>query len=189
MMDTETASKEVSAPIPASERFYRLGNVIIDRDTRCLMREGEVTRLEPRVFALLTYLVNNPGREISRQELGAQVWNGVTVVDEAIQRAVSILRGALGDSPKLALYIQTTAGGGYRLTCDAAAVPTNRSVSPATRQLVMVGGAGLLLGILAMSWYASLAPVTPEPSFAPAAPVAYAPDRPSAPTPEAPPAP
>jgi DNA-binding winged helix-turn-helix (wHTH) protein len=180
MMDENTASAE-PAPTPASERFYRLGNIIVDQDTRLLLREGEVVRLEPRVFALLTHLASNAGREISRQELGVQVWHGANVVDEAIQRAVSLLRAALGDSPKQALYIQTTASGGYRLTCDVAVVRSPRVAPPVNRQLVAAGGAGLLVGLLAATWSASLTS-TPTPT-APEAPIARMSEMSSEPTP------
>lgn len=106
-------------------RFYRLGDVIVDRDTRTLLREGEAVRLEPRVFALLDYLSVQGGREVSRAELIAEVWRGAHVVDEAVHRAVSLLRSALGDTAQRPTYLQTTPAKGYRLlqAVDAAPPP------------------------------------------------------------------
>lgn len=182
MTDIPMDSAATSAPLTPQERFRRLGDIVVDRETRCVLREGESTRLEPRVFALLIYFMDNPGREISRQELGTRVWNGVHVVDEAIQRAISVLRQALGDTPKQGLHIQTTSGGGYRLVSDVGPVMSQSAALPANwRNLAIAAAAGVLVGVTLMSALGSGDAVAPEapapaerasaqPAEAPAAP-------------------
>src|SRR5262249_1613080 len=141
----------------------RLGDVVIDCDTRCVFRDGVATRLEPRVFELLLYFVANPGREISRRELGERVWKGVHVVDEAIQRAVSVLRQALGDTPKQGLHIQTTAAGAYRLVSDVAALRAPSILAPTGwRNLAIAAVLGMVLGVTAAGWSASSHSVAPR---------------------------
>lgn len=166
MTDVAMESEAKSAPLPPQERYRRLGDLVIDREMRCVLREGQATRLEPRVFALLLYFIDNAGREISRQELGERVWNGVHVVDEAIQRAISVLRQALGDTPKQGLHIQTTASGGYRLVSEVGGVPAH-ALSLAVNWKV-VGAAlavGVLLGVSVMALLGGADP----PAYAPEA--------------------
>lgn len=166
MTDATLGNDGQTAPLPAQERYRRLGDLVVDRETRCVLRDGQAMRLEPRVFALLAYFMDNPGREISRQELGQRVWNGVHVVDEAIQRAISVLRQALGDTPKQGLHIQTTVNGGYRLVSEVSGVQRQKlSALGDWRPLAVAGLLGLLLGVTAMSWLGG-----ERPAYAPEAP-------------------
>jgi DNA-binding winged helix-turn-helix (wHTH) protein len=170
MTDVTSETLADPAPIAPQERYRRLGDIVIDRETRSVMRDGQATRLEPRVFTLLLYFMDNPGREISRQELGERVWNGVHVVDEAIQRAISVLRQALGDTPKQGLHIQTTTGGGYRLVSEVAAVPSQALTGARDwRALAVAAALGGLLGVMTMMWMGGSDMRAPE---APPAPVA-----------------
>jgi DNA-binding winged helix-turn-helix (wHTH) protein len=170
MTDIPMNSATEAAQIAPTDRYRRLGDVIVDSETRCVLREGQATRLEPRVFTLLLYFMENPGREISRRELGERVWNGVHVVDEAIQRAISVLRQALGDTPKQGLHIQTTTNGGYRLVSEMASVRAQSLEPPANwRNLAIAAAAGVLAGVLLTTLFSMEEEVTPTPSAAPVA--------------------
>lgn len=167
MTDAAMESEANAAPLQPKERYRRLGDLVIDRETRCVLRDGQATRLEPRVFALLLYLIDNAGREISRQELGERVWNGLHVVDEAIQRAISVLRQALGDTPKQGLHIQTTASGGYRLVSEVGRVPIHALSAAANWKVVSAALAvGVLLGVSVMALLGG----ANSPAYAPEAP-------------------
>src|SRR5215472_11220458 len=61
------------------------------RDTR-----GEIP-LRPKSFALLRYLLQNPGRLISKDELVDAVWPNVIVGDDSLAQCMSELRNALND--------------------------------------------------------------------------------------------
>lgn len=185
MTDVSIEAAGEPAPMPPQDRFRRLGDIVIDRETRCVLRDGQATRLEPRVFALLIYLMDNPGREISRQELGTQVWNGVHVVDEAIQRAISVLRQALGDTPKQGLHIQTTQTGGYRLVSSVGGIPTQGFIQPLTnwKPLAVAAALGLVLGVSLMSLVGGGKDATP---IAPRAVISQETPTPDAIAPEAP---
>lgn len=181
-------------------RFFVLGEVVADPDRNVLLRHGEIVKLEPRVMALLSYLAANQGRIVGKDELVAKVWGGTHVVDEAVQRAVSILRTALGDDARRPRVIETVPTKGYRLMIEPK--PLESPVVPVSagfansRVLVLVLLAllaGLILGGLFMQMRERplserLAPEAPTPSPTPEArPPAYAPE---APTPQpAPPAP
>ena len=77
--------------------------------------EGETVRpLQPRAFSLLRYLVEHPGRVVTKEELFEQVWDGAVVTESALSYAVAQVRKALSDSGRNPLYLETVHRRGYR---------------------------------------------------------------------------
>ncbi len=72
-------------------------------------------RLEPVVANVLTMLLNNAGRLVSRERILDCVWKDRVVVDESLSRAISRIRSVLGDTKKPHRYIETLPKRGYRL--------------------------------------------------------------------------
>jgi DNA-binding winged helix-turn-helix (wHTH) protein len=166
-------------PVPvALRRFFVLGEVVADTERNVLLRHGELVKLEPRVMALLAYLAANEGRVVGKDELIAHVWNGHHVVDEAVQRAVSMLRAALGDDAKHPHLIETVPTRGYRLMVrprplEAPVAPVSAGFA-GSRVLILVITAllaGLVIGGALMNRGAreSVAPPAPTPSPTPQA--------------------
>ena len=86
--------------------------VSIDQDARQVVLDGKNIDLSPTDYKLLTYLVSNAGKALSRRQILNKVWNydyygDLRTVDTHINR----LRIKLGDKGK---YIQTVRGYGYR---------------------------------------------------------------------------
>jgi DNA-binding winged helix-turn-helix (wHTH) protein len=52
--------------------------------------------LRQRTFEVLTYLVRNSGRLVSKQELFAAVWRDVAVTDDSLVQCLVEIRRALG---------------------------------------------------------------------------------------------
>src|SRR3954451_22501736 len=52
----------------------KVGDVVLDPLTREVWRDGRPISLSPREFALLEYLMRNPGRTLTRSAIVAQVW-------------------------------------------------------------------------------------------------------------------
>ena len=90
---------------------------------------GREIRLQPRVFDLLCYLVRHRERVVSKDELLDALWPGTIVVDNALQRVVSLARGALADVG-LGEAVRTYARHGYRFCLDdcAEAAPPDAAV-------------------------------------------------------------
>ncbi len=80
-----------------------------------MTRAGRVLQLEPRVMQVLCKLAEQPGEVFTRNELMDSVWQGVTVGEEALTRAISELRKAFKDDPKKPAIIETIYKTGYRL--------------------------------------------------------------------------
>jgi len=84
----------------------------LDPARRELRVDGEARSLQPQVFDLLLYLVENHERVVAKQELLETLWPDTIVTESSIQRGVSLARSALGErGPAL---IQTFPRQGYR---------------------------------------------------------------------------
>ena len=80
-----------------------------------IVKDGKSVQLEPKVMALLELLASRPGEVFSRQDLENTIWQGTIVGYDALSKAVTKLRDALGDDKKNPQYIQTISKKGYRL--------------------------------------------------------------------------
>jgi len=91
------------------------GDIELDRDTKRVSRSGREVPLGPTEFRLLEFLLENPGRVFSREQLLDQVWGRDVYIDErTVDVHVGRLRKALNrghDSDP----IRTVRGAGYAL--------------------------------------------------------------------------
>ncbi|UJR80157.1 winged helix-turn-helix domain-containing protein [Sandaracinus amylolyticus] len=86
----------------------------IDLAKRRIRRGGEDVVVQRRVFDLITYLMQERGRAVSRAELLRHVWNDVHVSEASLNQAVRAARRAIGDDPVEPRRILTLRGYGYR---------------------------------------------------------------------------
>jgi DNA-binding winged helix-turn-helix (wHTH) protein len=93
---------------------YVFGDYSLDTQRYELRRAGELIPLGPQVFNVLTYLVTQRDRVVSRDELFARLWPRQFVTDDALSRCIRAARRALEDHPEAPQYIATTRGRGYR---------------------------------------------------------------------------
>jgi DNA-binding winged helix-turn-helix (wHTH) protein len=110
--------------VPAGESRFskddrlKVGDWVLDPAASRLERQGEQIHLEPRLTDVLRHFVRNPRRVISKEELIDAAWEGRTLDDAAIARAVAELRKALGDTAQAPRYIETIPKRGYRLVAE-----------------------------------------------------------------------
>jgi predicted ATPase len=81
-------------------------------------RGAQVTTLRPRSLAMLRYLVEHPGRLVTKAELRLHVWTGTSVTDTVLRVCVQEIRVALGDSAAAPQYLETVGRQGYRLRVE-----------------------------------------------------------------------
>lgn len=80
------------------------------------VRSGESSvRLTPRSAAVLECLLRRKGEIVTREEILADVWPGLTVTKDLVREYVFDLRSALGDDAKNPTFIETVRGRGFRL--------------------------------------------------------------------------
>jgi pimeloyl-ACP methyl ester carboxylesterase/DNA-binding winged helix-turn-helix (wHTH) protein len=89
-------------------------NHVLDANRRELTRGAESIAVEPQVFDLLLYLVENRDRVVSKDDLIAAVWNGRIVSDSTLDSRINAARKAVGDSGKEQRLIRTMARKGLR---------------------------------------------------------------------------
>ena len=84
-----------------------------------LRREGEVVHVEPQVFDLLTFLIRNRDRIVSKDEILDTIWDGRIVSEAALSSRINAARKAIGDSGNDQIFIRTFHKRGFRFVADA----------------------------------------------------------------------
>jgi AAA ATPase-like protein len=80
---------------------------------------------------MLRYLVERPGRLITKGELHQTVWAGTHVTNTVLRVCVQEILAALGDSAAAPQYLETVGRQGYRLVVDGAlGAPTAPATGP-----------------------------------------------------------
>src|SRR3954451_4351896 len=100
---------------------FRFGVFEADLGTGQLLKQGRRLRLQEQPFRLLALLLERPGELVTREELRRLLWPRTTVdFDHGLNKAVSKLRDALGDSAESPRFVETVARRGYRFLADVA---------------------------------------------------------------------
>jgi two-component system, OmpR family, copper resistance phosphate regulon response regulator CusR len=94
----------------------RFDDIEMDLVRRQVVRAGQRIRLTTKEFALLEYLIRNPGRVLSRAEISAQVWDmEFDSESNVIDVYISMLRRKIDrDFPRPVIH--TIVGAGYVLS-------------------------------------------------------------------------
>jgi len=98
--------------------IYRFADCVLDTQLYTLDRAGQSTRLPPKVFEVLYYLIEHRDRVVSKQELCDQVWEGYAISDATLESCLRAVRITVGDSGQAQRLIQTQRGHGYRFVAD-----------------------------------------------------------------------
>ncbi len=80
---------------------------------RLVTRDGVALPLGAKAFDTLMALMARPNEVVSKWDLMALVWPGLTVEEASLRFHVAALRKALGDGKDGARYIATLSGRGY----------------------------------------------------------------------------
>lgn len=94
--------------------IFSFNDCELDVGTFELRRNGEGCAVEPRVFELLSYLVQNRDRMVTKVEIFEQIWDGRTVSDSALSSQIKAVRRAIGDDGKSQSLLRTVHGKGFR---------------------------------------------------------------------------
>ncbi len=85
----------------------------LDTQNECLWQNGARLVLTPKPFAVLRYLVENPQRLVTHDELLAKLWPETYVQPQVLRTYVLELRDLLGDEAENPQFIRTVRGRGY----------------------------------------------------------------------------
>jgi TolB-like protein len=99
------------------------GDYEIDVERRELRRAKTPVHVEPQVFDLLVYLVQNRDRVVSKDDLIASVWGGRSISDSTLTSRINAARNAVGDSGAEKKLIRTIARKGLRFVGEVRTQP------------------------------------------------------------------
>jgi eukaryotic-like serine/threonine-protein kinase len=105
-----------------TDGVFQFGEFQIDARARTLRREEEMVTLNFRAFDVLLYLVQNPGRVLTRNELLENVWQDTYVDENNLAQSISALRRVLEEKPGSNSYIVTLPGKGYQFVAPVRVV-------------------------------------------------------------------
>ena len=97
-----------------ARNLYRFGPFDLDQEQRVVRRDGTKIALPPKAFDLLLYLVQNPLRLITKEELLRAVWPDSFVEEGNLTQNIFLLRKALNNPREDSRYIVTLPGRGYQ---------------------------------------------------------------------------
>jgi DNA-binding winged helix-turn-helix (wHTH) protein/tetratricopeptide (TPR) repeat protein len=128
---------------------YRFGNFALDTERRELRHGLVIVRpLEPQVFDLLKYLIQNRERVVSRDDLLKAIWKGRIVSDGALSVRINAARHAIGDNGREQRLIRTLRRKGFRFVgtvyedradgAEAKSAPGEQRLAFSTRPALVV---------------------------------------------------
>ena len=76
---------------------FSFGEFTLDLDADVFRRGDQEIQIRPKAFAVLVYLVQRPGRLVSKTELIEAVWPDTAVTDNSLVQCIREIRRALED--------------------------------------------------------------------------------------------
>jgi TolB-like protein/DNA-binding winged helix-turn-helix (wHTH) protein/Flp pilus assembly protein TadD len=116
-------------------RRLRFGVFEVDLRAGELTKRGSRVRLQGLPFQVLATLLEKPGELVTREELQSRIWPRTVVdFDHGLNKAISKIRDALGDSGDNPRFVETVARRGYRFLAEVAAIEHPDRPSAAARE-------------------------------------------------------
>ena len=102
--------------------LYRFAQFALDSRKRTVSRADSPVSLTPKAFDVLLFLVQNPNRLVTKEELLQAVWGDTFVEEGNLAQYISHLRKALSDNSEDTRLIVTIARKGYQFTARVTVV-------------------------------------------------------------------
>ncbi|MEN8144788.1 MAG: winged helix-turn-helix domain-containing protein [Gemmatimonadota bacterium] len=112
--------------------IYRFGPFDLDGRRLALYRDGRTANLAAQPVRVLRYLMERPGRLVTRDELQQEIWGREVVgFDDRLNTCIAKIRLTLGDTAGRPTYVETIRGRGYSFIATPEVVTSVRA-SPVT---------------------------------------------------------
>lgn len=99
----------------ANKNVYTIGGLELHEDTKEVRVDGELTKLTPIEFKILSLLMRNPGRVFSADEIYERVWNESAINTDTVMVHVRNIREKIEYDPKEPKYLKVVWGVGYKI--------------------------------------------------------------------------
>jgi len=129
--------------------FRTRGFGVFEVDLRAaeLRKHGVRIKLQEQPFQILSLLLDHPGEVVTREEIREKLWPAHTFVDfdRSLNKAMTKLRAALGDSADSPRYVETIPRHGYRFLAPvylppAEAIHENEAAAEFHKELITGNG-------------------------------------------------
>ena len=130
------------------QSVIRFGEFELDSDRYQLRRSGRPQKLERIPMELLTLLVENQGKVVSREAIVDRLWGKDVFLEteHSINTAINKIRRVLRDDPGNPRFVQTVFGKGYRFLAETTVLPrVEKTVSPASNNEDSLSQSGTLV--------------------------------------------
>lgn len=102
-------------PSEQQSHVLSVGNLTLDTVTFAVQRDGKPIQLTSKEFALLEYMLRNPGRPLSKEVIISHVWDyDADILPNTVEVYIKYLRNKI-DAPFKTPLIHTVRGFGYKL--------------------------------------------------------------------------
>ncbi|MDX1480666.1 MAG: winged helix-turn-helix domain-containing protein [Woeseiaceae bacterium] len=134
--------------------IYRFAGLELDTARFQVRRDGQVLPVQPQVFDVLRYLLENRDRVVSKDELLDKVWADRVVSETTLSSRIKTVRSLVGDSGDRQELIRTIRNRGFRFVGDVETRLT--SAASITRTATAARGSGITsIAVLPFETYAA----------------------------------
>ena len=119
-----------------------------DIATRSIYMNGDMVPIRPKAFETLRYLMEHPGRLVTKQELVEFVWPDARVLATALKVCMRDVRIALGDDVQTPRFIRTVGTLGYRFIPEV--TMEKRDVRPRPAGPAISHGSTTMVGLASL---------------------------------------
>jgi DNA-binding response OmpR family regulator len=99
-----------------AESILSAGSIVLDKTNFMVTNDGQLVALQPKEFAVLQLLMENPQRWFTAEAILARVWRSdLPVSTDSVRTHVKSLRKKLGETPSHRV-IENSRGLGYKMS-------------------------------------------------------------------------
>ncbi|MBV1904023.1 MAG: winged helix-turn-helix domain-containing protein, partial [Marinosulfonomonas sp.] len=125
--------------------IYRFGEYCLDAALYELRAGGNRVAIEPQVFSLLQYLIENRDRVVSKDDMIGAVWGGRAISESTLSSRIFAMRRAIGDTGQTQALIRTVPRRGLRfigkVVLEEKKPPTANEPAPPNAEILSSGEA------------------------------------------------
>lgn len=102
-----------------NKNVYTIRGLELNEDTREVRVDGDLVKMTPIEFKILSLLIRNPGRVFSADEIYERVWNESAINTDTVMVHVRNIREKIEYNPKEPKYLKVVWGVGYKIEKQA----------------------------------------------------------------------
>ena len=103
------------SPLKENNDVIKIGAIELNKRSKVVLRDGEIAKLTPLEFKILSLLMDNPGRVFSIEEIYERVWNEVAFNVDTVTVHIRRIREKIEINPKEPRYLKVVWGIGYKI--------------------------------------------------------------------------